>query len=1693
MKKLLFILLLLLPASMRAQEEETLQSLARQFASPADKYKAHAWWHWMGANFSKEGIGKDLRAMKEAGIGGVVVFNAPAWLDTAKNPWPWQTYRSDAYWDALEVALQTSKDLGMEVGIHNSPGWSTTGGPWIKPGQGMQAVAFSITKLKGGRTVRAVLPNPKEGEATAVYFKDVAVMAIRDRKPVTAADIVDVSAFFEKGILTWEAPTGDWTIYRFGYAPTMQHTHPTPEDVADSSLEVDKMNPEATKEHWTNVLGPLRKRFGKYIGTTFNSIWIDSYEARDQNWSPNFREDFIRLKGYDPVRQIILACQRGDNLLNPEMNGIHTPRPAFAEETNRFLQDYAEVINRLFLNCWAMGKELVNEAGFSLCFEPYGSIWDAPFDLTEGIGIADIPVTEFWVHSHEVSGGTDFATAAARSGKRIVGAEAFTGMEATCTFTETPAMLKRPADMGYAAGCNRYYLHSWAHNPLDDTFRPGWSFAHYGTHFGRNQTWFEPGKAFFTYLARCQMLLQQGAMISTDGFILQRSLPEAEIFFVRNPYDAAEKEYAFPVTGRVPELWDAYTGTIRSTTHWRQDGNKMYVALRLEKDESVFVVFTAQKGAYPVQPEAEALKETATPLHGNWKVTFHPKTGEASFTQTLTGLVDLSKQKDKRLSYFSGTAVYETTFTVSARDLQDGKRLTIDLGELYDLAELEINGKKAGVLWMPPYKADISAFVRDGENILQVHITNTWVNRLIGDEQYPADFDWTDKNQGLRAMTGLPDWLVKGQPRPVKERKAFVPWYYFGKDSPLLPAGLLGPVTIARQDVPVYDLQCEYLTNPLGIDDPYHSDRAEDFNGFSPRVSWKIDSRSETGKQQAYRVVVTNTQKDTVWDSGIRQDNRLFCFIPGSAMTSGTAYDWKVGVYDRDLSSCTWSGQAHFSTGLLDKDWQGKWIKHPSAPAESHIRFRKEFILPEGSAPGKPVFAYVASIGYHELYVNGTKVDDRVLAPAASRLDKRVLYVTYDIRPLLKDGRNLITVDYAPGWSMNNFFAPRTGQGLLVQVYGDGKHFSLASDATWTCTEGHGRNIGRFDFMDMGGELVDDTKQKDANWVRAAETTPYTSSRPILTAQMTDPSRIIDTIPAKAVSVITDPSRTALQKTIYRVDMGKEFTGFLQAEFDGLQRGDTVEIMISMRDDDPERVEATYGIGNKVVEEQKQRQLYIARGQKGETFRNRFNFFAGRYIHFRGLRKAPELKHIKGLAVSSAAETGASFACSDTLYNRIFALDTYTYQMCHTEGVTVDCPNRERLGYGPEGAYQTAWGLGLPYFRSAAHYVKNVRDWADVQFEDGFINNVAPQISDMYGCALNGTAILNIAWEHYRLYGDKRILELAYPVGRKWLGFLSAYVKDDMLTRYADHGYFLGEWVSPGPVFEYAETEEALFFNNCAYAMTLDFMCKIGDTLADHGDTLADRQETATDKEKLSALRNALHRTYYYPGTGCYLNGDQVRTSFALYAGLVPDSLTESVEQHLKEKLKSQGYIDIGSFGRYPFYQTVLGRAGYLDPIGKLLSKTTYPGYGYFVAQGCTTFPEMWEINQPNSTVIHTSYTGISAILIKGFAGIREETCGSDTILIAPEPIAGLTGCSATVETPYGTVRSAWQRSDDGVNYRFTIPFGMVARLRLKNREDEYIQAGDVARSVTQQKVSRDRLDTPPADDDLFQQNMTKK
>jgi hypothetical protein len=111
------------------------------------------------------------------------------------------------------------------------------------------------------------------------------------------------------------------------------------------------------------------------------------------------------------------------------------------------------------------------------------------------------------------------------------------------------------------------------------------------------------------------------------------------------------------------------------------------------------------------------------------------------------------------------------------------------------MASIKINVKSLGVWWNPPFSADVTENLKVGVNSIEITVVNSWHNLLVGDEQYPADFEWgVDRGSSGRMMKGFPDWFLNNQPRPEKNRKGFVVWYYHRKDTELLPAGLIGPV-----------------------------------------------------------------------------------------------------------------------------------------------------------------------------------------------------------------------------------------------------------------------------------------------------------------------------------------------------------------------------------------------------------------------------------------------------------------------------------------------------------------------------------------------------------------------------------------------------------------------------------------------------------------------------------------------------------------------------------------------------------------------------------------------------------------------------------------------------------------------------------------------------------------------------------
>jgi hypothetical protein len=161
-------------------------SLESQFLNPPETVKTGAYWYWISGNLSKEGVTKDLQAMKEAGINSAFIGNIGQ-----GDPYGPATVFSDEWWEILHTTLKTAAELGIEIGMFNCPGWSHTGGPWIKENQAMRYIVSSETKVSGPGKITVALPVPAAGSMTkdwenlfidnegkpSPHFQDVKVVA----------------------------------------------------------------------------------------------------------------------------------------------------------------------------------------------------------------------------------------------------------------------------------------------------------------------------------------------------------------------------------------------------------------------------------------------------------------------------------------------------------------------------------------------------------------------------------------------------------------------------------------------------------------------------------------------------------------------------------------------------------------------------------------------------------------------------------------------------------------------------------------------------------------------------------------------------------------------------------------------------------------------------------------------------------------------------------------------------------------------------------------------------------------------------------------------------------------------------------------------------------------------------------------------------------------------------------------------------------------------------------------------------------------------------------------------------------------------------------------------------------------------------------------------------------------------------
>ena len=323
---------------------------------------------------------------------------------------------------------------------------------------------------------------------------------------------------------------------------------------------------------------------------------------------------------------------------------------------------------------------------------------------------------------------------------------------------------------------------------------------------------------------------------------IHRTVNGTEVYFLSHAgADAITVNCTFPVAGKQPELWDPMTGRITPLRSYAATNRETTVSIPFEPNGSAFIVFAHEAAApadrlvnvvwngvtvmedgvyFPQQPgtapvidlvngdlrergtydlttadgRARRINAGANPdpvaVTGPWQLRF-PAGWGAPAEVTLDRLASWSLHPDNGVKFFSGTATYTKNLILPAASLVPGRRHYLDLGRVEVMAKVRLNGQDLGILWKPPYRVDITAAARPGDNALEIEVVNLWVNRLIGDEQLPEDSE-RNPNGTLKAWPG---WLLAGQPSPAG-RFTFSSWRLWKAGDLLQDSGLLGPVTL---------------------------------------------------------------------------------------------------------------------------------------------------------------------------------------------------------------------------------------------------------------------------------------------------------------------------------------------------------------------------------------------------------------------------------------------------------------------------------------------------------------------------------------------------------------------------------------------------------------------------------------------------------------------------------------------------------------------------------------------------------------------------------------------------------------------------------------------------------------------------------------------------------------------------------
>ena len=840
------------------------------------------------------------------------------------------------------------------------------------------------------------------------------------------------------------------------------------------------------------------------------------------------------------------------------------------------------------------------------------------------------------------------------------------------------------------------------------------------------------------------------------------------------------------------------------------------------------------------------------------------------------------------------------------------------------------------------------------------------------------------------------------------------------------------------------ELTCEYATDPIGID------------CASPRFGWVLEAERRGQMQTAYRILVASSAhvlaagEGDRWDSGrVASDRSVNVPYDGPSLASRERCFWSVQVFDGDGVASAPSSPATFRMGLLGPgDWTGSWIDAPEELAAPLLRRTFDLDTPVASAQ-----LHLAALGLYEGYLNGARLDDRVLDPALSDYRVRVPYVSYEVGDRLQAGRNVLAFMLGNGWYRGRSdgkyrFSSRLQLLLQLDItHTDGSTSSVVSDGAWRAIaspvqqnsfhegETYDARLDREGWADVGHD--------DGDWATVEVGDGPTG---MLFSQQMPPMRVIERRPPEQMST-PRPATTVF-------DFGQLFGGWVRIRLAG-ERGTEVSIEHSARI-------LSDGVIDDVVYPGKQEcDTYILRGDaSGEWYEPRFTFHPVRYVQVTGDIEQMALADIAGCVVHTDVDLTAEFECSDPLLNQIHSNVTWSMRNA-MKGFPMDCLHREPLGYNEPASVSSILftRTHMPHF-----WTKWAGDIRVAQGDNGWLSDWAPELpgSGREHDAAQAGNFAAMLWYLYHYYDDERLLADNYPAIRRWVDYLGTVARD-----YLVEVGWLGDHMLPGPAPGYeeyvaAETPPPLLWTGYYYLgarVVADAARILG-----HG---ADADRYAQLTERIDAAYNT---AFFDEQTGNYAGGSQTANSFSLLIGLCPPERQAALVANIRREVMDthDGHIHTGHVGTTSLIEA-LTRYGDGETLLSVAAATGYPGWGYMVEQGATTIWESWghdwapdHDRAVQRAVSHRAdsmmmwgcidrffFAGLAGIGEPPFHGTGSPPRGFRHVEIRPLVVGELSHARARIRTVRGTVASSWRRDASSMELTVEVPANSTATVAI--------------------------------------------